>query len=72
MIGTSKFLKLDMNDAISVAKNTVLVAASAALVYLSENVTKVDFGAYGPLVVPMVSLALNTAVRWLSDYTKKG
>lgn len=70
-MGTSKFLQFDMNDALNVVKNAVLVGVSAALVALSETVAKVDLGVYGPLIVPVVSAGLNTLIRWLSDYTKK-
>lgn len=70
-MGTSGFLKLDLNDAIVVVKNAALVGLSAGLVALSQNITKVDLGVYGPLIVPVVVAGLNTAIRFLSDYTKK-
>lgn len=71
MNGTSSFLKLDFNDVKLILKNTALVAASAGLIYLSDNIGKLDLGVYGPLLVPVVTGALNTAVRWLTDYSKK-
>lgn len=71
MNGTSSFLKLDFNDIKLILKNTALVASSAGLVYLSENVGKLDLGVYGPLLVPVVTSVLNTAIRWLTDYSKK-
>lgn len=69
-MGTSEFLKFDINDALNVVKHAALVGVSAALVALSETITKVDLGVYGPLIVPVVSAGLNTLIRWLSDYTK--
>jgi hypothetical protein len=61
---------LDKNDALNLAKNTGIVALAAALAYLSSNLTNLNLGEYGALAVPVITLALNAAVKWLNDSTK--
>lgn len=63
----SKRFKLNFGDVLSVAKNALLVGAAAALTVFAENLEVVDIGLYTPLVVPIVAVALDTAIKWLKD-----
>jgi hypothetical protein len=62
---------LNTTDLISVAKNALLVGLAAILTYVGENVTKIDLGNMSALVVPVVVVAINTAVKWVKDNTKE-
>lgn len=68
--GTSKGFSLDLTDVKEVLKTAALVAASAGLTYLAENATSINLGPATAFVVPVVTLVLNSAVRWMKDYTK--
>ena len=63
----SKRFKLNVVDVLGVAKNAALVGAAAALTVVAENLSIVDIGVYTPLVVPIVAVALDTAIKWLKD-----
>lgn len=67
--GSSAFA-LNTSDLVAVGKNALLVGVAAMLTYLGENVTKIDLGAMSALIVPVVVVAINTAVRWVRDNTK--
>jgi hypothetical protein len=58
-----------MNDLLSVSKNAMLVGLAALLTYVGENVTKIDLGSASALVVPVVVIVINTAVKWIKDNT---
>jgi hypothetical protein len=66
---TSKSYQLDVNDILSVGKNAMLVGLAALLTYVGENVTKIDLGSASALVVPVVVIVINTAVKWIKDNT---
>ena len=66
---TSKSYQFDMNDLLSVSKNAMLVGLAALLTYVGENVTKIDLGSASALVVPVVVIVINTAVKWIKDNT---
>jgi hypothetical protein len=61
---------MDMNDVISVGKNALLVGLAAVLTYVGENLTKIDLGSMSALVVPVVVVVLNSAIKWAKDNTK--
>lgn len=48
-----------------IAWNAVMVGTSAVLVYIAEQLPGIDFGAYSPLVVAVVSPTLKTAAESL-------
>jgi hypothetical protein len=66
---TSKSYQLDVNDIVAVGKSALLVGLSALLTYIGENVTKIDLGSASALVVPVVVIVINTAVKWIKDNT---
>lgn len=69
--GTSKGFQVDFNDAIALFRNAALVGVAAAITFVGENLANVDFGAATAFVVPVVTIVLQAATRWLADYTKK-
>jgi|688.fasta_scaffold232717_2 hypothetical protein len=71
ILGTSKTFQVDLNDAIVLLKNASLVGLAAAITFVGENLANVNFGAATAFVVPVVTIVLQAATRWLSDYTKK-
>ena len=66
----SKAFALNTTDMISVGKNALLVGLAAILTYLGENLTKIDLGSMTALLVPVVAVLINTAVKWAKDNTK--
>lgn len=55
---------LDREDVIGLVKNAVLVGLAAVLTYVGENLAKLDLGAMGVMLVPVVSVAIDTMVKW--------
>lgn len=66
----SKSFQLNKADVLKLVKNTVLVGLAAGLTFLGENLASVNLGPSSALIVPVVALAINTFVRWITDYTK--
>lgn len=56
---------LNVNDVVSLAKNAVLVGAAALLTYVMENLRTVDLGTTGILLVPVVTVLIDTTIKWL-------
>lgn len=56
---------LNVNDAVSLVKNAVLVGAAAVLTYVMENINSVDWGTTGVLLVPVVTVLLDAIVKWV-------
>ena len=67
----SKSFSVDTTDLLSVAKNALLVGVAAVLTYIGENISSIDLGSATALVVPVVVVAINTAVKWVKDSTTK-
>jgi len=67
---TSKAFSMDMNDIMSVGKNAMLVGLAAVLTYVGENIMKIDLGSMSALIVPVVVVVLNSAIKWAKDNTK--
>lgn len=67
----SKKFSLNVNDAKVLIKNALLVGAAAALAYLGEHVSDLDLGATGIMLVPVVSVALDTMIKWVKDNVTK-
>jgi len=63
----SKRFKLNWGDLTVVVKNAILVGGAAALTVVAENLQVVDIGLYTPLVVPIIAVALDTAIKWLKN-----
>lgn len=61
---------LDKEDVINLAKNALLVGLSATLTYVGENLSSLDLGSVGIMLVPVVSVLIDTAVKWAKNNTK--
>lgn len=61
----SQRYSLNVNDVVSLAKNAVLVGAAALLTYVMENLRTVDLGTTGVLLVPVVTVLIDTTIKWL-------
>lgn len=71
MNSDSKKFTLNTSDLINLAKNAALVGLAAVLTYVGENITNVDLGPTGIMIVPIVSVAIDTFAKWIKDNTKK-
>jgi len=67
----SKSFSLNTDDIVKLAKNAALVGMAALLTYVGENLTKVDLGAAGVMLVPVVSVVIDSLVKWVRDNTKE-
>ena len=65
-MGSKKFT-LNWSDFTSIGKNAVLVGGAAALTYVAGNLDQIDLGSLGALLVPIVAVGLDTAIKWLKD-----
>lgn len=63
----SKSFSLNKNDMVVLVKNAALIALAAGLTFVGENVSQIDLGTYGPLVVPVVAIVIDTAVKWAKN-----
>jgi hypothetical protein len=68
---TSKAFAIDMVDVKKVVINALMTGAATAVLYLSGTITSFDFGIYTPIVLPMVSAALEFAYRFLKSNVKE-
>jgi hypothetical protein len=68
---TSKSFSLNSTDLFNLGKNALLVGLAAMLTYVGENVTSVDLGTAGVMLVPVVSVAIDAMVKWLKNNEKK-
>jgi hypothetical protein len=55
---------LDKKDVINLTKNAVLVGLAAILTYVGENLASLDLGANGVLLVPVVTIVIDSVVKW--------
>lgn len=67
----SKSFTLNTSDLVNLAKNAALVGLAAVLTYVGENIADVDLGATGVMIVPVVSVGIDTLVKWIKNNTKK-
>jgi hypothetical protein len=58
---------LNLTDAVVIGRNALLVAAAAGLTYLGENLADLDLGTTGVMLVPVVSVVINTLVKWAKN-----
>jgi hypothetical protein len=66
----SKAFEFNKNDFLSLAKNALLVGLAAVLTYVGQNLSHIDLGAGTALVVPVVTIMIDSAVKWVRDNTK--
>ena len=66
----SKRFTLNGTDVVKLLKNAGLVGGAAALTYIANNIGQLDLGVTMGLVVPIVAVALDSAIKWLKDGTK--
>lgn len=64
LVKVSKSFSINMEDVIVVLKNAAMVGAAAAITAIVENVGKIEMGENLVIVIPMVTMALNAAVKW--------
>lgn len=69
-MGSDKF-KINTGDLVSVLKNGLLVAVAAFITYIMNNLHIIDLGTYTALVIPIVTLVLDTIVKWAKDNSKQ-
>ena len=69
--GSPRF-KLNTEDLMEVVKNALLVGVAAILTFVVDNIGKIEMGESLLIVLPMITLGLNTAIRWIKDYTGFG
>ena len=68
-MGSAKFT-LNTDDVKNLVKNALLVGSAAALAYMGENLSDVDMGTTGVLLVPVITVGIDTMVSWLRDNQK--
>lgn len=68
-MASSKY-SLDKDDALGLVKNAVLVGLAAVLTYVGENLASLDLGATGVMLVPVVSVVIDTVVKWAKNNVK--
>ena len=62
---------LDRKDALGLVKNAVLVGLAAVLTYVGENLASLDLGANGVLLVPVVTIVIDSVVKWAKGNVKQ-
>ena len=68
-MGSGKF-KLDVSDLVQLLKSSAVVGLAAGLTYAGQNISGLNIGSATPLVVPIVSFAIDAALKWVKDNTK--
>lgn len=67
---TSPSNTINSVDVKKILRDAVIVGVGASLTFLLDSVHVIDFGVYTPLLVPILTTALNTAVKWIKDNSK--
>lgn len=62
---------LDSDDLKTLGFNALLVGGASALTYVAANIGSLDLGSTGLLLVPVITVALNSAIQWLKDNKKE-
>lgn len=55
---------LDKKDTLNLVKNAMLVGLAAVLTYVGENLSSLDLGVNGVLLVPVVTVVIQSIVKW--------
>ena len=63
----SPAFSLNLTDVAVIGKNALLVAVAAGLTYVVENISSLDLGATGVMLVPVVTVVINTLVKWAKN-----
>lgn len=63
----SKSFSLNTSDLKRVGINGLLVGLAATLTYFGTNLAELDLGASTMVVVPIVSILLDAAVKWAKN-----
>lgn len=63
----SPSFSLNVADVLDITKNTALVALAAGLTYLGENLSSLDLGTMGVMLVPVAAVVINTIVKWAKN-----
>ena len=63
----SPAFSLNSVDVVSIAKNAALVTVAAGLTYLGENISDMDLGNAGVMIVPFATVVINTMVKWAKN-----
>lgn len=71
MTGTSKGFELNKRDVWSIILVGLLVGLASTLTYIAENVSHIDFGDATLFIVPIITVAINSIIRWIKDFTKQ-
>ena len=66
----SKAFEFNKNDFMSLVKNAVLVGLAAVLTYVGQNLSHIDLGDGTALVVPVVTIMIVSALKWVRDNVK--
>ena len=64
---TSPKKTLDKVDWYKIFIHTMVVATSAAVVVLSEQVMKIDAGEWNVILIPVVSAGVTAIQKWLKE-----
>ena len=67
----SKSFSLNASDLLNLGKNALLVGLAATLTYVGANISNVDLGTTGIMLVPVVSVGIDTLVKWLKNNKKE-
>lgn len=70
-MGDSKAFTLNTNDLLNLGKHALLVGLAAVLTFVGENISDVDLGTTGVMLVPVISVAIDTFVKWVKNNTKE-
>lgn len=62
----SKRFQLNSEDLVKIMTGAIIAIGGALLTYLSEIVLQIDFGAYTPTVVSVLSILINIARKLLA------
>jgi len=65
MQNTSGAFSLDLTDVKKLGIHALLVGVAAALTVAVDSLGSLNLGAYTAVVVPIVSIGLNTALKWI-------
>lgn len=63
----SKKFTLNVNDVKNIGRDALLVGVAAALAFLGENVADLDLGASGVMLVPVITVAIDTLIKYVKD-----
>jgi len=70
-MSNSKAFSLNTTDLLNLGKNAALVGLAAVLTFVGENISTVDLGPSGVMIVPVIAVAIDTFVKWIKNNTKK-